>query len=70
MDSIDDALVRFEKYERKMEPVEGRVEAYDLSVKKDLRREIDYLESEESVEEALDALKKRIGASDGEQKQA
>jgi phage shock protein A len=59
-DRIDDALVRFEQFERKMEYVEGRVEAYDLSEKKDLRREFDSLESQESVEEALDELKKRI----------
>ena len=68
-DRIDDALVRFEQFERKMEYVEGRVEAYDLSEKKDLRREIDSLESAESVQAALDDLKKRIG-SDNEEKQA
>ena len=68
-DRIDDALVRFEQFERKMEYVEGRVEAYDLSEKKDLRREIASLESAESVQVALDDLKKRIG-SDNEKKQA
>ena len=68
-DRIDDALVRFEQFERKMEYVEGRVEAYDLSEKKDLRREIDSLESAESVQAALDDLKKRLG-SDNEEKQA
>ena len=68
-DRIDDALVRFEQFERKMEYVEGRVEAYDLSEKKDLRREIDSLESAESVQAALDDLKKRLG-SDNEKKQA
>jgi hypothetical protein len=52
-----------------MEYVEGRVEAYDLSEKKDLRREFDSLESAESVQEALDDLKKRLG-SDNEKKQA
>ena len=57
---IDDALVRFEQFERKMEHMEGRVEAYDLTKKKDLRREFDSLESEESVEEALGELKKRL----------
>jgi phage shock protein A len=68
-DRIDDALVRFEQFERKMEYVEGRVEAYDLSEKKDLRREFDSLESRESVEEALGELKKRIDDGD-QQKEA
>jgi phage shock protein A len=68
-DRIDDALVRFEQFERKMEYVEGRVEAYDLSEKKDLRREFDSLESQESVEEALDELKKRIDGGE-QQKEA
>jgi len=68
-DRIDDALVRFEQFERKMEYVEGRVEAYDLSEKKDLHREFVSLESQESVEEALDELKKRIDGGD-QQKEA
>ncbi|MEM7283165.1 MAG: phage shock protein PspA [Pseudomonadota bacterium] len=59
---IDDALVRFEQYERKMERLEGRVESYDLGLKKDLKHEFDSLESEEHVQEELEALKKRIAA--------
>lgn len=59
---IDDALVRFEQYERKMERLEGRVEAYDLGLKKDLNHEFSSLESEEHVEKELEELKKRIAA--------
>lgn len=57
---IEDALVRFEQFERKMEDVEGRVEAYDMGLKKDLRQQFVSLESEESVEKELAALKARI----------
>jgi phage shock protein A len=57
---IDDALVRFEQFERKMETMEGRVEAYDIGARKDLRGEFDSLEHQESVEEALGELKRRV----------
>ena len=57
---IDDALVRFEQFERRMEHVEGRVEAYDLGVKKDLDREIANLETSEAVEQELKDLKARM----------
>jgi phage shock protein A len=54
---IDDALVRFDQYERRMDDLEGRVEAYDLGAKKDLRQEFSELESAEAVEEELTAMK-------------
>jgi phage shock protein A len=59
---IDDALVRFEQYTRRIDDVEGRVEAYDLGLPKDLNHEFAGLEAEESVKSELDALKKRVAA--------
>ena len=64
---IDDALIRFEQYTRRIDDVEGRVEAYDLGLPKDLNHEFASLEAEESVAEELDALKRRIAGS-GEDK--
>ena len=57
---IDDALVRFEQYTRRIDDVEGRVEAYDLGLPKDLNHEFAGLEAEESVKSELDALKQRV----------
>ncbi len=54
---IDDAMVRFEAYTRRIDDVEGRVEAYDLGLPKDLNHEFAGLESEESVNKELNALK-------------
>lgn len=62
---IEDALVRFEQYERRMEDVEGRVEAYDLGLPKDLRNEFVSLEAEEAINEELAALKRRRGEKSG-----
>jgi len=59
---IDDALVKFEQFERRIDGLEGHVEAYDLGTKKDLAQEFSDLESEDEVEEELQELKtKRAG---------
>jgi phage shock protein A len=57
---IDDAMVRFEQYTRRIDDVEGRVEAYDLGLPKDLNHEFASLEAEESIKAELDALKLRV----------
>ena len=59
---IDDAMLRFEAYTRRIDDVEGRVEAYDLGLPKDLNHEFAGLESEEVVNKELDALKARVAA--------
>jgi phage shock protein A len=60
---IDDAMVRFEQYTRRIDDVEGRIEAYDLGLPKDLNHEFASLEAEESVAKELDDLKQRVAAS-------
>ncbi len=57
---IEDALVRFEQYTRRIDDVEGRIEAYDLGLPKDLTHEFASLEAEESVEKELKDLKERV----------
>jgi phage shock protein A len=57
---IDDAMVRFEQYTRRIDDVEGRIEAYDLGLPKDLNHEFAGLEAEESIAKELDDLKKRV----------
>jgi phage shock protein A len=57
---IDDALVRFEQYTRRIDDVEGRIEAYDLGLPKDLNHEFAGLEAEELVEKELEELKQRV----------
>jgi phage shock protein A len=64
---IDDALVRFEQYTRRIDDVEGRVEAYDLGLPKDLKHEFVSLEAEEAVARELDELRRRVaGKSSGQ----
>lgn len=60
---IDDAMIRFEQYTRRIDDVEGRVEAYDLGLPKDLNHEFASLQAEDSVQEELDALKKRVAGN-------
>lgn len=56
---IDDAFVRFEQFERRMEDFEANVEAYDLGSKKDLSKEFSDLESSDAVEQELQTLKSK-----------
>jgi len=66
---IDDALVRFEQMERRLDNVEGEVESYDLGRGKSLAEEIDELATDGAVEEELAALKSRLGKSQGRPEQ-
>jgi len=56
---VDDALVRFDQFERRVDDLEGRVEAYDLGGRKNLRQEFSELEAEDAVERELKELKAR-----------
>lgn len=57
---IDDAMLRFESFERRMDNLEGHVESYDLGTKRGgLAQEITDLESQDAVERELEELKSR-----------
>ena len=60
--NIDDAMRRFETYERRMDDLEGQVEAYDLG-QKTLADEIAELENDEVIDAELAALKSRMTGS-------
>jgi phage shock protein A len=62
--NINDAMRRFETYERKMDDLEGQVEAYDLG-QKTLADEIAELESDETIDVELAALKARMHEEPG-----
>jgi phage shock protein A len=57
--NIDDAMQRFELYERKMDDLEGQIEAYDMG-QKTLADEITDLEGSEEIDEELKQLKARV----------
>jgi phage shock protein A len=57
----DAALARFSSIEKKVDDIEGRVEAYDLGGKKSLAQEIAELEAESEIEDELAKLKESLG---------
>ena len=61
---IEDAFVRFEQMERRLDTTEGEVEAFDLgegkAKAKSLAEEIDDLATESVIDQELAALKKRM----------
>ncbi|HTK97922.1 MAG TPA: phage shock protein PspA [Pseudomonadales bacterium] len=60
--NLDDAIHRFEQYERKMDDLEGQIEAFDLG-QRTLADEIKELEGGEKIDEDLKALKARVGGA-------
>jgi len=57
--NIDDAIARFETYERKMDDLEGQIESYDMG-QKTLSDEISDLEGDEDVDDQLNQLKAKV----------
>ena len=58
-DKVNEALSRFDRYERKIDDIEAQVEAHDLG-SKSLSDEIAELESDEKVDDELAALKAKM----------
>lgn len=59
---VDDALNRFEHYERKIDNLEAEVESYEIG-KKSLADEIADLEADEKIDSELAALKAKLNKS-------
>ncbi|GGI79252.1 phage shock protein PspA [Shewanella hanedai] len=59
---IDNAMSKFEQYERRVEGLESQVDAYDLGNQKSLSDEFAALEAEDSVSAELEALKSKLNA--------
>lgn len=57
--NIDDALLRFEAAERRMDELEGHVESFDIG-RKTLAEQIEELEGEDEIDAELAALKARM----------
>lgn len=60
---VDNAMGRFEQYERKIDDLESQVEAYDLG-KKTLHDEFAELEAGDKIDEELEALKAQMQSKD------
>ena len=65
--TTDDAVNRFEKFERKLDELESEVESYDVGRNKNLADEINDLENEEQIDQQLAELKARVGKSSKKQ---
>jgi phage shock protein A len=62
--NIDDAMQRFENYERKMDDLEGQIEAYDMG-QRTLADEIAELETDDAIDADLAELKSRMRGDSG-----
>ncbi len=68
-DALTDAFEKFDSYERRMDDLEGQVEAYDLGrdSSRTLAEEIEDLERSEQIDQELMALKAKLDARKKEQ---
>lgn len=57
---IDDAMARYEQIERKLDRMEGQVDAFDMGRKKSLAEEFAELEAETAITAELEALKAKM----------
>ncbi len=63
VERIDDAIAKFEMYERRIDDLESQVDAYDLVTKEhSLSAEIEQLAIDDNIEKELQALRKKIAA--------
>jgi phage shock protein A len=60
--TVDNAMGRFEQFERKIDDLESQVEAYDVG-KRSLKDEFADLEADTKIEDELAALKQKMSAS-------
>jgi phage shock protein A len=58
--NIDEAISKFERYQQKIDRVEAEVEAYDMTSAQDLSSQIRELEQDETIEQELEQLKKKV----------
>ena len=59
----DDAMDRFERYERKLDDIESNVDSQSMGRKQSLAEEIDSLEDNEKLNDELAELKKKMGVA-------
>lgn len=59
---IDDAMARYERYERRIDELEAEAESYVLGRPKSLEQEFRELASEDEVNAEFEALKKRVAS--------
>lgn len=59
---IDDAMARYERYERRIDELEAEAESYVLGRPKSLEQEFRELESEDEVNAEFEALKRRVAS--------
>ena len=64
-DALDDAFLRFERFERRMDTLESQLEAMDIGreVSPDLAAQISVLTEDERISDDLARLKKEMGES-------
>ena len=62
--NLDEAMSKFDVFERRIDELEGELEAYDIG-KRSLADEIEALEADEEIDAALAALRAKVASKKG-----
>lgn len=62
---IDEAIARYERYERRIDELEAEAESYVMGRPKSLEEEFRELEAEDDINAELDAIRKRVAERAG-----
>ncbi len=60
--AINEALYRFERFEKRMDTLEAEIEAMDMGRNSSLSQQIDALDKSDELDAALEALKQKMRA--------
>ena len=60
MHNVDAALIKFERYQQKIDYIEAQVDAYDLTESQNLTKQINTLATNDSVSDELAQMKKNL----------
>lgn len=63
---IEEALTRFEHMEKRLDRVNGEIEAQDLGQKPDLATEIEQLRADDEIEAEITAIREKLGQKPGQ----
>lgn len=59
-DKIDDVMMRFDRYENRIDELEAQIDSYEFGKSKTLQQEFVDMESEEKLNAELEALRKKV----------
>jgi len=59
---VDEALVRFEHFEKKIQSLESEVESYELNKEQSVEQQFEQMQRDDAIETELEQLKQKLAS--------